>query len=70
MRIAKPLLAVTTPIGVLGGLRTAYLFSPGLAFLMLALLSMIGVAATMVVMTIRAEQRAEAAASTASPGER
>jgi len=58
MKIAKPLLLVTTPLGVIGGLRTAYLFSPGLAFLMLALVSMIAVAASTVVMTIRAEQRA------------
>jgi hypothetical protein len=58
MRIAKPLLSITTPVGVIGGLREAYRFSPGVAFLMFALVSMITVAAVMVVSTVRAERAA------------
>ena len=58
MRIAKPLLLITTPLGVLGGLYEAWRLAGGLVFLMLALLTMMGTAASMVVLTIRKEQRA------------
>jgi hypothetical protein len=59
MKIAKPLLSVTTPVGVIGGLREAYRFSPGIAFLMFALLAMMTVAAVTVIGTIRAERAEE-----------
>jgi putative exporter of polyketide antibiotics len=59
MKIAKPMLLILTPIGVIGGLYEAYKFGSGLAFLMLALLTLIGVAMTTVVMTIRRERREE-----------
>jgi hypothetical protein len=59
MRIAKPLLLIITPIGVIGGLREAYRFAGGLAFLMLALLVFISIAMLTVVLTIRRERRAE-----------
>jgi hypothetical protein len=59
MRIAKPLLLVLTPIGVIGGLVEAARFSPGLAFLMGVLLTVLGVAFWTVVATIRREQRAD-----------
>jgi hypothetical protein len=59
MRIAKPLLLVITPIGVIGGLREAYRFGGGLVVLMAALLTLISVAMISVVLTIRRERRAE-----------
>ncbi|MEQ1581720.1 MAG: hypothetical protein ABL964_14110 [Steroidobacteraceae bacterium] len=59
MRIAKPLLLITTPLGVIGGLREAWRFSPGLAFLMLALLALISAAFAMVVKTVRDEKKAD-----------
>ena len=59
MRIAKPLLLITTPLGVIGGLREAWRFSPGLAFLMLMLLALISTAFVMVVKTVRDEKKAD-----------
>lgn len=61
MRIAKPLLLVSTPIGVAGGLYEAFRLAGGLAFIMLALVAVIGAAMAMLVMTIRRERRAELA---------
>jgi hypothetical protein len=60
MRIAKPLLLVSTPIGVVLGLFEGYRLAGGLVVLMAALLGMITVAAGAVVCTIRREQRIEA----------
>ena len=59
MRIAKPLLLVTTPIGVAIGLYEAWRLAGGLVFLMAALISVIGVAMASVVLTIRKERREE-----------
>ncbi len=59
MRIAKPLLLVTTPIGLVWGLYEAWRLAGGLVFLMLALISVISVAMISVVRTIRREQREE-----------
>jgi hypothetical protein len=42
MRIARPLLLVTTPIGVAAGLREAWRFHWWLAVLMAALIAVIG----------------------------
>lgn len=67
MRIAKPLLLITTPIGVAGAIYEAYRLAGGLVFLMVALLSLIGVAMATLVMTIRREAAAEAARSPAKP---
>ena len=61
MRIAKPLLLVTTPVGVAGGLYTAYQFSPGLAFLMGGLMALVGCGVGTLVLMVREEQAAEAA---------
>lgn len=57
MRIAKPLLLITTPLGVIGGLHEAWRLAGGLVFLMFALVAMIGAAIGMLVMTIRKEER-------------
>lgn len=69
MRIAKPLLLVTTPIGVVLGIYEAFRLVGGLAFLMIALLLMISAAFAMLVTTIRKEEKAarEAQAANAVP---
>jgi hypothetical protein len=59
MRIAKPLLLIATPIGVAGGLYEAFRLAGGLAFIMLALVALIGAAMAMLVATIRRERREE-----------
>ena len=59
MRIAKPLLLVTTPLGVAGAIYEAYRLAGGLVFLMVALMSLVGVAIGSLVMTIRRESKAE-----------
>ena len=59
MRIAKPLLLISTPLGVAGGLREAWRFNHGLAFLMAAMLLVVGVAAGSVVAIARRERGAE-----------
>ena len=66
MRIAKPMLLITTPIGVGFGVYEAFRLAGGLAFLMIALVSLIGAAMATVVVTVRREQREEMAARAAS----
>ena len=56
MRIAKPLLLVSTPLGIVTGLIEAYRLVGGLAILMFAMMAMLGVAAAGVVYTISKEQ--------------
>lgn len=70
MRIAKPLLLITTPIGVVGGVIEAFRLAGGLAFLMIALLLFISAALGLLVLTIRKEQAAERAklATMSAPG--
>jgi hypothetical protein len=55
MRIAKPLLLVSTPLGIVTGLIEAYRLVGGLAILMFAMMGMLGVAAASVVFTVRKE---------------
>jgi len=59
MKIAKPLLLVSTPIGLAIGLYEAHRLAGGLVFLMAALIAVIGVAMASVVLTIRRERREE-----------
>jgi len=59
MRIAKPLLLITTPIGLAVGLYEGYRLAGGLVFLMIAMLGVITVAMGSVVLTIRREREAE-----------
>ncbi|HMN43746.1 MAG TPA: hypothetical protein PKE27_04205 [Povalibacter sp.] len=59
MKIAKPLLLVTTPIGLAFGLYEAHRLAGGLVFLMAAMIAVIGVAMGSVIMTIRRERREE-----------
>lgn len=63
MRIAKPLLLITTPLGVAGGIYEAYRLAGGLVFLMVALMLMVGVAIGSLVLTIRRESQAAARAT-------
>jgi len=56
MRIAKPLLLVITPIGVVWGVIEAWRFHWWLAVLMSALLSVISLFMWMTVKRIRAER--------------
>jgi hypothetical protein len=70
MRIAKPLLLVSTPIGVGLGLYEAYRLAGGLVILMFALISLIGAAMATVVMTVRREKREEQAARAAHAPQR
>ena len=57
MKIAKPLLLVSTPLGIVTGLIEAYRLVGGLAILMFAMMAMLGVAAAGVVYTIRKEKK-------------
>lgn len=59
MKIAKPLLLITTPIGLAFGLYEAHRLAGGLVFIMAALIAVMGVAMASVVMTIRRERKKE-----------
>ncbi len=59
------MLLITTPIGVGFGIYEAFRLAGGLAFLMIALVSLIGVAMATVVATVRREKREEEAAALA-----
>ena len=61
MRIAKPMLLIATPLGVIGGIYEGYRLAGGLVFLMVALLLMITAAIGTVVATVRREAAAERA---------
>jgi uncharacterized membrane protein len=65
MKIAKPMLLLTTPLGVAGGIYEGYRLAGGLVFLMVALLLMISAAVGMLVLTVRREE-AEAQAKARS----
>jgi hypothetical protein len=69
MRIAKPLLLITTPIGVGWGLYEAWRLAGGLVFLMAALVAVIGVAMGSIVMTVRKERREEEERKRAEAGD-
>ena len=58
MRIAKPLLMVTTPIGVISGFYECYRLAGGLLFLMVAMVGVMVVAFGTVIATVRREARA------------
>ena len=57
MKIAKPLLLVSTPLGMVTGLVEAYRMVGGLAIVMFAMMGVLGVAAASVVLTIRREKK-------------
>ncbi len=66
MKIAKPILLVSTPIGVAGGLHEAYRLAGGLVFLMAMLVAFMSAAVGMVVQTIRREKAQERARALSS----
>lgn len=57
MRIAKPILLITTPIGLLDGFYECYRLAGGLRFLMVAMVGVMVVALVSVIATIRREER-------------
>lgn len=57
MRIAKPLLLVTTPLGLLDGFLECYRLASGLLILMIAMVGVLGVGFATVISTIRREER-------------
>jgi len=59
VRLAKPILLTATPLGVLGGLYEAWKLSPGLAFLMAAMMAVMGAAIGGIVLTVRRENAEE-----------
>jgi hypothetical protein len=65
MKIAKPMLMVTTPIGVLAGLYECVRLAGGLVIVMLAMVGVMLAALATVIATIRRESRpAETVANT------
>ena len=64
MRIAKPLLLVTTPLGFLDGFYECYNLAGGLVFLMVAMVSVMIAALATVIATIRREGRESKAGPT------
>jgi hypothetical protein len=56
MKIAKPLLMVSTPVGVAGGLWEAYRLAGGLVLVMAAMVGVLAAAAGTVVATVRRER--------------
>jgi hypothetical protein len=70
MRIAKPLLLVTTPLGLIEGFYECYELAGGLIFLMAAMVGVLVVAAATVVVTIRREAREAELHPNASAGRR
>jgi uncharacterized membrane protein len=59
MRIAKPLLLITTPVGLALGLYEGWRLAGGLVVIMAALILIMGVAMGSVVWTIRRERAEE-----------
>jgi hypothetical protein len=58
MRIAKPLLLVTTPLGLLEGFYECYKLAGGLLFLMVAMVGVVTAGFATVIAAIRREERA------------
>jgi hypothetical protein len=58
MRIAKPILLVTKPLGVAIGLGEAYHLAGGLVVLLVTMIGIFGIAMLQVVRTVRQESRA------------
>jgi hypothetical protein len=67
VKIAKPLLLITTPIGLAIGLYEGYRLAGGLVFLMAAMIGVIAVAFGSVVLTVRRERLAEERRKQESP---
>jgi predicted MFS family arabinose efflux permease len=59
VRIGKPLLLITTPIGLAIGLYEGWKLAGGLVFVMATFIAFLGFAFLTVVLTIRRERRQE-----------
>jgi membrane protein implicated in regulation of membrane protease activity len=71
LRIARPILLVSTPIGVLFGLREAWrLAGPKMALLMVAMLTVVSLLVSWTVRRIRQESAQEQARLASKAGER
>jgi hypothetical protein len=70
VKIAKPLLMVTTPIGLAYGLYEGYRLAGGLVVVMAAMICVVAVAMGSVVLTIRRERDAERRKREAAASER
>jgi hypothetical protein len=57
MKIAKPLLLVTTPLGLIDGFYECYKLAGGLLVLMIAMVGVVGVGFATVIATVRREER-------------
>jgi hypothetical protein len=57
VRIAKPILLITTPLGLMEGFYECYRLAGGLLLLMVAMVGVMGVALASVVSVIRREER-------------
>ena len=66
MRIAKPLLLVTTPVGLAIGLYEGWRLAGGLVVTMAAMIALVGASMLGVVLTVRREKRAAEAARRAT----
>jgi hypothetical protein len=66
MKIAKPILLVSTPIGVIGGLHEAWRLAGGLVVIMAMMVILMAVAVIGLVRVARSEQRVVRAAGKAS----
>jgi hypothetical protein len=58
MKIAKPILLVSTPVGVIGGLVEAFRLAGGLVIIMFAMVCVIAAAIASVVSMVRREEAA------------
>jgi predicted MFS family arabinose efflux permease len=59
VKIAKPLLLITTPIGLAIGLYEGWRLAGGMVFVMAALMGVLGIAFLSVVLTVRRERKQE-----------
>jgi hypothetical protein len=57
VRIAKPILLIATPLGLLDGFYECYKLAGGLLFLMVAMVGVLVAAMATVIATIRREER-------------
>jgi hypothetical protein len=70
MKIGKPLMLITTPVGLALGLYEGYHLAGGLIVLLVILVGGFGVAMASLVLTIRRERAAEAAKAQGPPPHR
>ncbi len=70
MKIGKPLMLITTPVGLGLGLYEGYHLAGGLIVLLVILVGGFGVAMASLVLTIRRERAAEAAKAQGPPPQR